>query len=202
MINSEMLWTGSTAPRHPNGNAAPGWTDPPPPGRDAGLGDPAATTRRKVGTPTAQAATEKITVYLLDDHEIVRLGLKDLLESEGDIQVIGESGSAAHAQAQILALQPRVAVLDGRLPDGSGIEDAKKTVKNYVSSLLAKLVLQCRTQAAVFAAQGACPNSACRGIRHGPRDALTADATHHLPGGSVVSQTIPTSGEASTVRAR
>ena len=68
---------------------------------------------------STHSPTEKITVYLLDDHEIVRLGLKDLLESEGDIQVIGESGSAAHAQAQILALHPRVAVLDGRLPDGS-----------------------------------------------------------------------------------
>ena len=122
MINSEILWTGSTAPRHPNGSADPGSTTDVPAGGDAGLGDPAATTRRKVGTPTAQAATEKITVYLLDDHEIVRLGLKDLLESEGDIQVIGESGSAAHAQAQILAVRPRVAVLDGRLPDGSGID--------------------------------------------------------------------------------
>ena len=68
------------------------------------------------------APPKKITVYLLDDHEIVRLGLKDLLESEGDIEVVGESGSVAHAQAQILALQPQVAVLDVRLPDGSGID--------------------------------------------------------------------------------
>jgi len=44
MINSEMLWTGSTALRPANGNADLGWTDPPPSGRDAGLGDPAATT--------------------------------------------------------------------------------------------------------------------------------------------------------------
>ena len=118
MINSEMLWTGSTALRHANGNADLGWTDPPPSGRHAGLGATAATTTVKVDTATAQASTETITVYLLDDHEIVRLGLKDLLESEGDIQVIGESGSVAHAQTQILALQPQVAVLDGRLPDG------------------------------------------------------------------------------------
>ena len=117
-----MLWTGSTAPRPANGNTRPGSTDPTAAGRNTGLGDPAETTTGKPGTPTARAGPEKITVYLLDDHEIVRLGLKDLLESEGDIQVIGESGSAAHAQAQILALQPRVAVLDVRLPDGSGID--------------------------------------------------------------------------------
>ncbi len=120
MINSEMLWTGSTALRPANGNA--GWTDTQASGRDAGLGDPAVTTTATVNPPPAQAPTQTITVYLLDDHEIVRLGLKDLLESEGDIQVIGESGSVAHAQAQILALHPQVAVLDGRLPDGSGID--------------------------------------------------------------------------------
>jgi len=126
MINSEMLWTGSMALWHANGNAGLGWTDPPPAGRHAGLGDPAATTTARVSTPTAPAPTQKITVYLLDDHEIVRLGLKDLLESEGDIQVIGESGSVAHAQTQIPALQPQVAVLDSRLPDGSGIDVSRE----------------------------------------------------------------------------
>jgi DNA-binding NarL/FixJ family response regulator len=122
MINSEMLWTGSTALRPANRDADLGRTDPPPSGRHAGLGDPAATTTARVSTPTAPAPTQRITVYLLDDHEIVRLGLKDLLESEGDIQVIGESGSVAHAQTQIPTLQPQVAVLDSRLPDGSGVD--------------------------------------------------------------------------------
>src|SRR5664279_4808899 len=99
-----------------------GWTEARASGEDAGLGTTAATTMGKGSAPMVEAPTEKITVYLLDDHEIVRLGLKDLLESEGDIEVVGESGSVAHAQAQILALQPQVAVLDGRLPDGSGID--------------------------------------------------------------------------------
>ena len=64
----------------------------------------------------------RIRVYLLDDHEVVRQGLKVLLESAGDIEVVGESGSAIEAIARIPALRPDVAVLDGRLPDGSGIE--------------------------------------------------------------------------------
>src|ERR1700752_2687469 len=62
-----------------------------------------------------------ITVFLLDDHEIVRRGVKDMLEAEGDIIVIGEAGTAASALARIPALRPDVAVLDIRLPDGDGV---------------------------------------------------------------------------------
>lgn len=61
-------------------------------------------------------------VYLLDDHEIVRLGLRDLIEGNADMEVIGDSGSAQEATRRIPALSPDVAVLDVRLPDGSGIE--------------------------------------------------------------------------------
>jgi two-component system response regulator DevR len=63
-----------------------------------------------------------IRVFLLDDHEIVRQGLRTLVESSGDIEVVGESGLAAEATARIPALRVDVAVLDARLPDGSGIE--------------------------------------------------------------------------------
>ena len=56
-----------------------------------------------------------------DDHEIVRRGVKDLLEAESDIIVIGEAGTAASALARIPALRPDVAVLDVRLPDGDGV---------------------------------------------------------------------------------
>jgi DNA-binding NarL/FixJ family response regulator len=65
---------------------------------------------------------DRIRVYLLDDHEVVRQGLRALLEGAGDIEVVGESGSAVDATHRIPALRPHVAVLDGRLPDGSGIE--------------------------------------------------------------------------------
>jgi two-component system response regulator DevR len=65
---------------------------------------------------------EKIRVFLLDDHEIVRRGLRELLESEGDIEVVGESGLAQEATRRVPALKPDVAVLDARLPDGSGID--------------------------------------------------------------------------------
>lgn len=66
--------------------------------------------------------TEAIRVVLVDDHEVVREGLRALLETASDMTVVGEFGNATDAKARIPALKPHVAVLDGRLPDGSGIE--------------------------------------------------------------------------------
>ena len=77
-------------------------------------------TQSTPGEATAQP--ELVRVYLLDDHEIVRRGLRELLESDGRIDVVGESGLAEEAARRIPALRPHVAVLDGRLPDGSGID--------------------------------------------------------------------------------
>jgi len=65
--------------------------------------------------------TAPIRVFLCDDHEVVRRGVKDMLESEGDIEVVGEASSVAEVLARVPALRPQVAVLDVRLPDGSGI---------------------------------------------------------------------------------
>ncbi|MFI9626822.1 response regulator [Streptomyces sp. NPDC052042] len=64
----------------------------------------------------------KITVFLLDDHEVVRRGVHELLSGEDDIEVVGEAGTAADALVRIPATRPDVAVLDVRLPDGSGVE--------------------------------------------------------------------------------
>ncbi|BBY46013.1 hypoxia response regulator transcription factor DosR/DevR [Mycolicibacterium celeriflavum] len=63
-----------------------------------------------------------VTVFLVDDHEVVRRGLVDLLASDPELKVVGEAGSVAEAMARIPALRPDVAVLDVRLPDGNGIE--------------------------------------------------------------------------------
>jgi len=63
-----------------------------------------------------------VTVFLVDDHEVVRRGLIDLLGADPELDVIGEAGTAAEAMARIAALRPDVAVLDVRLPDGNGIE--------------------------------------------------------------------------------
>lgn len=63
----------------------------------------------------------RISVFLLDDHEVVRRGLRDLLAAEPDIEVIGEAGTAVSALHRVAALRPDVAVLDVRLPDGDGV---------------------------------------------------------------------------------
>ncbi len=75
----------------------------------------------EVGVVQAADGGPAITVFLLDDHEVVRRGVADVLESDPAITVIGEAKNAAEALARIPALQPDVAVLDVRLPDGDGV---------------------------------------------------------------------------------
>lgn len=75
-----------------------------------------------------------ISVFLLDDHEIVRKGVRKLLEDEPDIEVTGEGATAAEGLARIPALRPDVAVLDVRLPDGNGV-DVCRAVRDRVPDL-------------------------------------------------------------------
>jgi DNA-binding NarL/FixJ family response regulator len=63
-----------------------------------------------------------LRIFLVDDHEVVRRGVRDLLEAEDEFEVVGEAGSVAEALQRIPATSPDVAVLDVRLPDGSGVE--------------------------------------------------------------------------------
>jgi DNA-binding NarL/FixJ family response regulator len=65
---------------------------------------------------------EPTRVFLLDDHEVVRRGLRELLEAENDLVVVGEAGTADEALSRIPPTRPDVAVLDVRLPDGNGVE--------------------------------------------------------------------------------
>ncbi|KAF4405305.1 MULTISPECIES: response regulator transcription factor [Streptomyces] len=67
------------------------------------------------------SAQEPIRVFLLDDHEVVRRGVQDLLDAEPDIEVVGEAVTSEQAMVRAPALRPDVAVLDVRLPDGDGI---------------------------------------------------------------------------------
>ena len=80
-----------------------------------------------------------IRVFLLDDHEVVRSGLRTLLDSTDDCVVVGESGSAVEAARRIPAIRPDVVVVDVRLPDGSGIEVCRRV--RSVDPTIAGLVL-------------------------------------------------------------
>ena len=92
-----------------------------------------------------------ISVFLLDDHEVVRHGLRALLESAGDITVVGESGLAVEATSRIPALHVDVAVLDARLPDGSGIEVCR-TVRAVDPTIKALILTSYDDDEALFAA--------------------------------------------------
>lgn len=75
--------------------------------------------------------TEPIRVFLLDDHEIVRRGLKELLEADGACEVVGEASTAEEARTRIPPIHPQVAVLDVRLPDGDGISVCRDIRSEY-----------------------------------------------------------------------
>jgi len=100
---------------------------------------------------SGQEASPPIRVYLLDDHEIVRRGIRELLEVEGDIVVVGESGSAEEATRRIPALRPDVAILDGILPDGSGV-DVCRDVRSVDPGIAALILTSFDDDAALFSA--------------------------------------------------
>jgi DNA-binding NarL/FixJ family response regulator len=72
-----------------------------------------------------------VRVFLVDDHETVRDGLRELLEAHGDLEVVGEAGTAEEARSQIPTSRPNVAVLDVRLPDGTGVEVCRGIRSQY-----------------------------------------------------------------------
>jgi two-component system, NarL family, response regulator DevR len=93
----------------------------------------------------------RIRVFLLDDHEVVRRGLRELLEDQPDIEVVGEAESAAAALRRIPALRVDVAVLDARLGDGSGI-DVCREIRSRDESIRAIILTSYDDDHALFAA--------------------------------------------------
>jgi two-component system response regulator DevR len=82
-----------------------------------------------------------IRVFVVDDHDPVRRGIGELIETAGDMVVVGEAGSAADALEQIRATRPRVALLDARLPDGSGIDVCREVTSSMPETRC--LILTC-----------------------------------------------------------
>jgi DNA-binding NarL/FixJ family response regulator len=94
---------------------------------------------------------QPIQVFLLDDHEIVRRGVRELLEAETGIEVVGEASTAAEAIARIPAVRPQVAVLDVRLPDGSGVEVCRE-VRSQLPELACLMLTSFSDDDALFEA--------------------------------------------------
>jgi two-component system response regulator DevR len=92
-----------------------------------------------------------VTVFLLDDHEIVRRGVRELIEAEPDIEVVGEGSTTRDALARVPALRPDVAVLDARLPDGSGI-DVCRDLRSQMPDLKVLILTSFDDESALFAA--------------------------------------------------
>lgn len=90
-------------------------------------------------------------VFLVDDHEIVRRGLADLIDDAADLEVVGEAGTVRHALARIQAARPDVAVLDVRLPDGSGI-DLCRQIRSSMPEVACLILTAYDDDAATYAA--------------------------------------------------
>jgi len=95
--------------------------------------------------------TEPTRVFLLDDHEVVRRGVRELLEAEDDLTVVGEAGTAEEAVGRIPATSPNVAVLDVRLPDGDGIEVCRD-VRSHHPEIACIMLTSFADDEAVYAA--------------------------------------------------
>jgi two-component system response regulator DevR len=92
-----------------------------------------------------------IRIFILDDHELVRRGLVDLLSTTDDLVVVGEAATAAEAVQQIPVAKPDVALLDGRLPDGSGI-DVCRDMRSQLADLRCLILTSYDDDEALFAA--------------------------------------------------
>lgn len=90
-------------------------------------------------------------MFLLDDHDIVRRGVSALLESEGDVEVVGEASNVTDAARLIPELLPDVAVLDARLPDGSGI-DLCATLRNTAPTVRSLILTSYDEEEAIVSA--------------------------------------------------
>jgi two-component system, NarL family, response regulator DevR len=91
-----------------------------------------------------------IRIFLLDDHELVRRGIRDLLSSVEGFEIVGEAATAAEALARIPAVRPDVAILDGRLPDGSGI-DVCRDIRSQLPSTYCLILTSYDDQDAILA---------------------------------------------------
>ena len=97
-----------------------------------------------------------ITVFLVDDHEIVRRGIADLIATQDDLQVVGEAGTVRQAFGRIAATMPDVAVLDVRLPDGSGV-DLCREIRSRLPSVACLILTAYDDDSAVSAASSLAP---------------------------------------------
>jgi DNA-binding NarL/FixJ family response regulator len=106
---------------------------------------------RDVDQEEGGAVHAAVRVFLLDDHEMVRLGLREMLEHSGDITVVGEAARADEALRRIPAVEPDVAVLDARLADGSGIEVCRE-IRSSMPSVACLILTSYEDDEALFSA--------------------------------------------------
>lgn len=131
-------------------------------------------------------AEDPVRVFLVDDHEVVRRGLTDLLDAEPDITVVGDAGSVEQALARGPALRPNVAVLDVRLPDGDGIgvcRELRSRMPELACLMLTSFDDEDALLDAIMAGAAKLRTQADQGLRSGGRGAYgRVGPVHARPG--------------------
>jgi DNA-binding NarL/FixJ family response regulator len=107
----------------------------------------------------------RITLLIVDDHEVVRQGLRTLLELEPDFHIVGEAASAADAVTGTARLKPRVVLLDVKLPDGSGIAACRQILATTPSTRILMLTSFSDDAMVVDAVQGGAHGYALKDVR-------------------------------------
>jgi two-component system response regulator DevR len=133
------------------------------------------------------SGSRPIRVFIVDDHELVRRGLRDLLEVTADVEVIGEAGSVAEAKRRIPAVRPDLALLDVRLPDGSGVELCR-WMREQVPTMQALMVTTYDDADSRLAALAAGASGFVLKQIRGPE---LVDAVHRIAAGMSADQTTP-----------
>lgn len=100
--------------------------------------------------PSCQNGEMSVRVFLLDDHELVREGIRTLLESDAEIEVVGEAATATEALTRIPLAQPDVAILDVRLEEGNGIEVCRE-VRSAVPGMACLILTSFADDEALYA---------------------------------------------------
>jgi two-component system, NarL family, response regulator DevR len=137
--------------------------------------------------PASPAPAPPISVFLVDDHEVVRWGVRGLLEASGGIEIVGEATTASEAMRRIPALRPRVALLDLRLPDGNGVEVCREIRSHLPETSCIILTSYCDDDARFDAITA----GACGYLLKGVRGVDLVDAVQHAAmGDSMLSPTV------------
>jgi two-component system, NarL family, response regulator DevR len=134
------------------------------------------------------AAASGVRVFLVDDHEVVRRGVAEVLEDDPEISVVGEAGTVAEALARVPAVRPAVVVVDMRLPDGDGVDLCRRLLARVPALRCLVLTSYADDEAQAAAAEAGASGYLLKQVRG---SALVSAVRTVAAGGSLFEESVP-----------